>query len=327
MKALDWRHRPISISSSFLLAINAVIPLSLVLIALDQTVWSGYLQQFLPRKPEDYAWFSFIFNLPHIVASFVTHADRDYIRHYKYQLARSAFLCVTISAAIVYFISLEVFFACFSVFTIYHLIMQQYGIALMLAKRAPNLFFQLWRWLSLAAASSLFLGVYRPEQAWWDAAGYVIMIFAIPFAVLFYRQQLRGKDVSRVSKLYYIASCAIPAGACLAGSVGYPFIMVMIPRFIHDATAFAFYAVHDHNRNLIYDHNWLYRILRPLHISPLVLCFPLSVALTWYLALHEYDSLPVMAFLLFITLVHFHMEGYMWKRAAPHRKHVSFGTA
>lgn len=327
MSALDWRHRLVSIDSRFLLAINAIIPLSFLMIALDLAFWGGTIKTFLPHKPEDYAWFSFIFNLPHIVASFVTYADRDYIRHYKWQLTRSAVLCVTISCAIAFLISPEVFFMCFSVFTIYHLIMQQYGISLMLAKRRPDLIFQFWRWLSLGASASLFLGVYRPEQDWWETAGYTMLVLALPFAVLFYWREMREADVSRTSKAYYIASCAIAVAACFASSMGYPFIMVMIPRFIHDATAFTFYAVHDHNRNLDASHNWLYRVLRPLHVSPLVLCLPLSIALTWYFAMHEYDSLPVMLFLLFITLVHFHMEGYMWKRDTPHRKHVSFRVA
>lgn len=330
---LDWRHRNIAIDSRFLLAINAIIPLSFLVIVLDTSIWGGAVKQFLPHKPEDYAWFSFIFNLPHIVASFVTYADRDYVRHYKWQLARSAMLCITISSALAFFISPTFFFMCFSVFTIYHLIMQQYGISLMLMKRRPNLIFQFWRWLSLAAGASVFLGVYRPEQMidgtniGWETGGYIMLFLSIPFAILFYWQEMRGDDISRTSKAYYVMSCLIVVAACFASSMGYPFIMVMIPRFIHDGTAFTFYAVHDHNRNLETSHNWLYRVLRPLHISPLVLCLPLSIALTWYFAMHEYDSLPVMIFLLFITLVHFHMEGYMWKRDTPHRKHVSFKVA
>lgn len=330
---MSWRGNTIAIDSRFLLAINAIIPLSLIVIALDMAYWDGAVKGFLKAKPEDYFWFSFIFNLPHIVASFVTYADREYISHYKYQLARSAVLCISISGAIAFLISPEAFFVCFAIFTIYHLIMQQYGISLMLMKRRPDLIFQFWRWLSLGAGAFVFLSVYRPDEVLagtdigWQAGGYMMLFASIPFAVIFYFMQVHKPDVSLTSRLYYIASCAIVISACVACSLGYPFIMIIIPRFIHDATAFTFYAVHDHNRNLQASHNWLYRALKPLHVSPVTLCLPLSIALTWYLAKHEYDSIPVMIFLLFITLVHFHMEGYMWKRGTPHRQQIAFKVA
>jgi len=330
---LDWRHRQIAIDSRFLLAINAIIPLSLLLVVADIYLLGGVVKGFLPTKPEDYVWFSFIFNLPHIVASFVTYADREYVAHYKRQLGRSAMLCIGLSAAIMAVGGLDVFMVCFAVFTVYHLIMQQYGISLMLMKRRQNIVFQFWRWLSLAAGATMFLSVYRPTATWpmtnipLDMAGYMLLLLAMPFAVIYYWQHVRGPDVSATSKTYYIASCAIVVAACAACAAGYPFFLIMIPRFIHDVTAFTFYAVHDHNRNLTTSHNWLYRWLRPLHISPLVLCLPLSVALTWYFAMHEYNSFGVMIFLLFITLVHFHMEGYMWKRDTPHRKNITFKVA
>jgi len=152
----------------------------------------------------------------------------------------------------------------------------------------------------------------------------ILTVACMPFGAWFFWQMCQDAAVSKTTKIYFIATYAIIPATCLAGAAGYPFLLVIIPRFIHDATAFAVYAVHDHNRNLTTKYNVIYRVLAPLHISPALLCIPLAIALSWYFTANQMDSTWVMGFLLFFALLHYYMEAYMWKREAPHRKNVAF---
>lgn len=154
--------------------------------------------------------------------------------------------------------------------------------------------------------------------------GLALTLACMPFGAWFYRQIAKDPSVSRTTRIYFLATYAIIPATCAACLAGYPFLLVLIPRFIHDATAFAVYAVHDHNRNLTTKHNVIYRVLAPLHISPALLCIPLAIGLSWYFTANQYESVPVMIFLLFFALLHYYMEAYMWKREAPHRQNVIF---
>src|SRR5690606_15601708 len=111
-----------------LLAFNAVIPLALGIIALDALFFGDAIRRFLPSKPEDYLWFAFVFNFPHIMGSMVTYADKEYMAAYKKPLLTGTALCIFGSLAAVAVFGMNVFFIFVGFYTIYHLMMQQYGI-------------------------------------------------------------------------------------------------------------------------------------------------------------------------------------------------------
>jgi hypothetical protein len=211
--------------------------------------------------------------------------------------------------------------------------MQQYGVSLMLLKRGPNALYQAWRWLSIAAACILYLHVYRPDAiagftpVSLQTIGLCLTVASMPFGLAFYAQVAKEPSISKTSRWYFLATFLILITSALDCVWGYPFFLVLIPRFIHDATAFTVYAVHDHNRNLAEHHNVIYRTLKPLHIPPVILCLPLAIALAWYFTAYQYDSGVVMFFLVVFMLLHYYMEGHMWKRGTPHRQNVSFKIA
>ena len=328
---MRWTEQPIAVDSRLLLAFNIVIPVTLVLIVADYLFFNGAIKAFLPSKPEDYVWFAFIFNFPHIMGSMVTYAEGEYIKAYKKPLITGSVLIIFGSLIAVFTVGYQYYFAFVGFYTIYHLLMQQYGVALMFAKRRPDASFQLWRWLSIAAGGFMYLSVYRPDlmvpytNLSLQAFSVIVTAFSMPFGAWFFWKVIApAADMSKTTKWYFAATYAIIPATCVACAFGYPFLLVIIPRFIHDATAFTVYAVHDHNRNLTTKHNIIYRLLAPLHISPALLCIPLAIALSWYFTANQMESVPVMAFLLYFALLHYYMEAYMWKREAPHRKNVPF---
>src|SRR5690606_2243514 len=68
------------IDRRWLLALYAVIPLSLLLVISDAWLFDGHvIYQHIPTQPEDWPFWTVIFGLPHIIASLITMADREYL--------------------------------------------------------------------------------------------------------------------------------------------------------------------------------------------------------------------------------------------------------
>lgn len=330
---MSWRNRIITIDTRFLLALYAIIPLSLLLVACDALFFQSRLRDIFPRSPDYYLIFLIIFNLPHIIASMVTYAEKEYLVAYKKPLLKGLLIVSALTFIIPYFIGVNEFFIFIALYTLYHVVMQQYGISLMLLKRRPNLVFELWKWLSISGGGLLYLDVYLPSalarftSLSLGDAGAVLMALSAPFGLYYFFQISRAKDITWVSKLYFFGTYLILLSSCFYYMAGYMFLLVLVPRFIHDATAFTVYAVHDHNRNLVVTHNWFYKVLKPLRVSPLILCFPLAIALGWWLTMNQNIYLPAMAVVVILTLMHYYMEAYMWRRGMPHRDNVPFRIA
>lgn len=157
---MAWTKSPLVVDSRFLLALYAIIPLSFAVIAADILFFGSAVRDFLPGKPEDYLWFLFIFNLPHIMASLVTYADKDYVRAYRRPLLKGLAVSIFAPLAIVLILGFNAFFIFIAFYTVYHVLMQQYGVSLMLLGRRANATFTIWRWASIAAACILYLHVY-----------------------------------------------------------------------------------------------------------------------------------------------------------------------
>ena len=84
----------ISINPKVLLAIYAVMPLSLICIAIDSLIFNGHVQQALPVDPRVYVWFVLLFMVPHIIASFFSFADKEFFDYYRSRLLRDAQMSV-----------------------------------------------------------------------------------------------------------------------------------------------------------------------------------------------------------------------------------------
>lgn len=330
---MTWTNQPLTVDSRLLLAWYAIIPLCFVAIGLDIAFFNGAMAKALPAKPEDYLWFLFLFNLPHIMGSLVTYADKDYVRAYKQPLLTGFAISILVPAAFLAVGAINAFFIFIAFYTVYHVLMQQYGISLMLLKRPANIAFVAWRWLSIIAACVLYLHVYRVDAiaAWTSVSlmfiGKALVVASLPFGLMFLAEALKAPGISKTSKWYFVATFFIVPASCVAAMIGYPFFLVLIPRFIHDASAFTIYAAHDHNRNLTTHHNVIYRALKPLRVPPVILCIPLAIALAWYFTAYQYESPVVMFCLVVFMLLHYHMEGHMWKRGTPHRQNVTFRIA
>ena len=329
---MSWRHRTLAVDSRLLLAFYGVVPLLMLVAAADALFFNYQVRDFFPKKPETYLWWVIVFNLPHIMASFVTYADREYLVSYKKSLSVGLLLAIGMTVIIPLVFGNLWFFVAGATYTMYHVLMQQYGISLMLLKRPPNRIFQLWRWLTIAGSALIYLEVYFPVlrdmislPVTLDIVGTWLIVISAPFGAWFMLDVFKS-DATKTAKLYFAGTYAMLYISCLFYHWGYLFFMFLIPRFVHDATAFTVYAIHDHNRNLTTYHNWIYRVFKPLHISPVILCLPVGIAVAWVLTFNS-QNLIAAFFISTFAFLHYYMEAYMWRRNAPHRQNLSFYNA
>jgi len=104
---------------------------------------------------------------------------------------------------------------------------------------------------------------------------------------------------------------------------GYIFLAFFAVRFIHDLSAFAFYATHDQNRNSTQRKNYIYKLLEIVPLPVLILT-PLVAVGFAYLARVTTDGLTIgYVVLVLLGMSHYYLESIMWKRDTPHRKHIS----
>lgn len=368
--------RVMTVSSTNLLFLYLVIPVLLLFAGLDAFFWQHqWRDHVLPEYPAELLLWAVIFNFPHILSSIVTMADWEYWQFYRSKLIRglalitSSVLLVNIlvplafsraTADLVYL----AFFLFYSGYTVWHVLSQQYGIGMMLMRVTPAAKqYLLWRGLSTLAGTLMYVkvfgGVYlQGETLLGMELAQLVVDVALIMVVL---ATLVGIPLVRQSRQtqgiwYGIGNLAILPASYLMLISGYNLFVVMIPRFIHDLTAFQVYAVHDHNRNRDVPRNRIYQWLRFIPMTPLLLCPLLAIVLAnsiecgtmWLDTLlgsgrwvpdkcmmvpaepllfdgQVPGSMSLWIQVFFITgFFHYYIEGFVWKRESIHRHSVGF---
>ena len=141
-----------------------MIPLSLLVVFTDAWLFEGRMvYQRIPTQPEDWPFWTVIFGLPHIIASLITMADREYLNHYRRSLLWPMLLFAGIASA-GYLgpqpVSYNLLFVFLGFYTIYHVLAQQLGLTLMMMGVPPCRSYRLWKWLSIIAGMAIYMNVY-----------------------------------------------------------------------------------------------------------------------------------------------------------------------
>lgn len=365
----------LTVSSQLLLALYAVVPLSLLAVFVDIVFLNGSLRAWLPENPGQLIWWAIIFNFPHIVSSLITLADDEYIPYYRARFQKAliiiiaAVLMVNIVLPLVLpnmaaFLLYGLFFIFFAGYTMYHVLSQQFGIGMMLMKVRPDKFYEIWRYCGAIAATAMYMLVFaKPNFQSVQFDGFTLYNAAQVLAAVFVGLAcvaglyLASKSQRKLGTFYVLSNLFMLIATLLCSLLEYSFFVILIPRLIHDVTAFIIYSTHDHNRNLDTAHNYVYRFLSFIPLPIVLLCPLLAVlaansiecgaylldfglgfnpvegsnecALKHFYAPSVLEPLPasmqVGLQILFITgFFHYYIEGFVWKREAIHRHSVSF---
>lgn len=318
----------------WLLALYAVIPLSLSIVVIDVFLLEqAWLDSYLPSYPNNWAFWTVIFGLPHIVASLVTMADREYVAHYRHSLTWPLLIFAFISMLGVAGpqpLSYNLLFGVVALYTGYHVLAQQLGLTLMMMNTAPSRAFKAWKWIALVAGVALYLAVFRElglGQVWLGSIyldqflaylGGALSVVLVCLSVYVHRQSR-----TRIGRWYMWANVAMIGTVFWVNELGYTLFVVLIPRIIHDITAFSVYITHDMNRNRAEPRNAVYRAARFTRLPPIVLLPLLSIGIAYGLTVNERYPLAAVV-ITTITFLHYYFEGFIWRGPNPHRQNCSF---
>lgn len=325
MRLLDCR---------WLLALYAIIPLALAVVIVDAVMLDGILlRQYLPADPERWPFWTVVFGLPHIIASLLTMADKEYLSHYRHSLFWPLAVFALIAAG-GYFgpqpHARQLLFIFFAFYTIYHVLAQQLGLTLMMLGTPPSLTYRLWKWLSVFAGFAIYVNVYGQARLGHWAIGPLSLyeLLAYAAAALCAGTIVQALRLSRTAKhavgIWYLwGNVALLASAFLINEIGYTLFVILVPRVIHDVTAYMVYITHDTNRNRERPVNLVYRLTCFTRLPPVLLLPLLSVAIAYLLSSYQHYAL-VGIVILTLSFLHYYFEGFIWRGPNPHRAHMSF---
>jgi hypothetical protein len=324
-------RRPLSISYPFLIGVYVAIPACLALQAIDALLLGGRMRIALP-DPATSGFLGFAaMGIPHIIGSSVVMASNgEYLKAYRARLGWTMlWIAAFFAGALVapYWVA----FTVLGILTVAHLFHQQMGIGKGIC-RAPPRAYATWVWTSIAYGSLLYNHMYLGETMSPSAKAAVDWVL-VAFGVVVLAQViwLHRHVQTPKGRAYLWANCAMVLASPYFYFTGWYFFAALAPRLIHDTTAFAFYVVHDHNRNREAPTNALHRAARVLGlgtwwVTPLV-ATGLTVLVMGMRGLGlpsvgAADQSLVVYFLVFLTLVHYSTEAVTWKRGSPYRAFV-----
>ena len=323
-----------AVDCRWLLALYAIIPISIAVVALD-ILWLDHwlMDNFLPSDPQRWAFWTVVFGLPHIIASTLTMADREYLGYYRRRLGIPllAFAAITTAGFLgPQPLSYSLLFLFLAFYTIYHVLAQQLGLTLMMMGVPPDRVFLAWKWLAIFAGFAIYVIVYGKARfshltigplPLFDVMSAIAGGFVIVMTILAFRLSKRARYP--IGKWYLWGNVAMLTSAFWINEVGYTVFVVMIPRIIHDLTAFSVYITHDRNRNKTGPRNLLYRLTRITRL-PAFLVLPLvSVAIAYPLTTNQHHTAIGIA-VLTVSFLHYYFEGFIWRGDTPHKRHLGF---
>lgn len=320
---------------SRLLAIYAVIPLCTLAYAVDRGVLGGELRDALPRYPEQLFVYGLLFGWPHIVASNVILAtNAEYRRAFRRPVIVASLVIVAffvIGGIALPSIVLSVVVA---TATVVHVLKQQIGIG----SRARGWIHVAWGWTGISAGIALYNSLYLEEDlaryaAVLDAASVALAATMLICAVLCHR-----RVTTALGRAFLWGNTVMVLAPVAFHRAGYDLFAIVIPRVIHDCTAFTFYVAHDYNKHRVAPSNALYRAAAWLPGGIYWLSPALAIALAFAIERYgdrAFDVLTAGALagsfpqamsvglLGYLGMLHYYTESFTWKSGSPYRRYVS----
>jgi hypothetical protein len=207
----------------------------------------------------------------------------------------------------------------------YHSIRQQTGIAKMLVSSHTKVH-SLWSVVAVISAIVGNLFIFAPlffAQYAFLVSLPILTVCALCFVVVsaWYLSVLPS---SGIGWWYIFATTTMLCTSYVFAVAGYVFFAILLVRFVHDATAFVFYSIHDSNRNAYTRKNFVYRLLKPTHLPLLCVTPVVGIGVAYVLQKYGVSFEQSASAVILIAVAHYYLESFMWKRDALHRKQLRF---
>ncbi len=332
--------RNIAVSFRLLLCLYAIIPVCLLLQALDTWFWQSTLQASLPSSPNHFLLFQIIFGTPHIIASsIVLFSNSDYLDVYKPKL-----LWMTAALAVIFgvgslFIPYRVFYVAVAGWTVYHVLKQQHGVARGVC-RLPDWAFYLLLWLSVAAGLLIYIGIFLKNSLDIQQVTAIKTVAGSLCVMLLLSAVYCQRYVNTAFGRWFLwSNVLLVISSFYLYEQQYYFLAILVPRLVHDATAYIFYVTHDYNKHHQQPQNLIYRAARRCRLSIFIVLPLLSFFLAFVLQAYGDDIVSYLTQVIFgveirkavtlgllgyLALMHYYTEAFTWKQGSPYRQFIGF---
>jgi hypothetical protein len=225
---------------------------------------------------------------------------------------------------------------------VYHVLKQQHGIAKAVC-RLPSWAFYLQLWLSVSAGIFIYMGIFLKNSLEPEQAALVLQVAsALTMALVISTLVCQRYVPSRFGQYFLWANTLLVVSRWYVYSEQYYFLAILMPRLVHDITAYSFYVSHDVNRHGEQPGNNLFRAATALRL-PVWLVLPLLSFLFTYLLQAYGDDLVnlllqtlfstqiykavTLGFLGYLALMHYYTEAFVWAAGSPLRRYIRFSGA
>jgi hypothetical protein len=330
----------LTVSFRLLLSLYLIIPLCLSLQFLDVGLWQGYLKAHLPTSPTHFLLFQILFGTPHIVASaIVLVSNSDYWHCYRRKV-----LFMTVALAIFFgvgslFIPYKAFYVLVASWTVLHVLKQQHGVARGIC-RLPAWAYHLLLWLSVIAGIFIYIGIFLKnsldmQQVEWLKHIIGGLCIGLASGAILCQRYVK----TAVGKWFLWANVFLILSSFYLYTQQYYFLAILIPRLVHDATAYIFYVTHDYNKHHQHPQNSIYRVSSACQLPIFIVLPALSFALAFVLQAYgdawvsqltqfffgvEIRKVVTLGLIGYLGLMHYYTESFTWKQDSPYRKFIGF---
>lgn len=330
----------LAVSFKVLLGLYSIIPLSFLVYLADIFFWGKYLQSILPSSPTHFLLFQVLFGTPHIVASAIMlTSNKEYFQFFRLKLIIMTLLIILVFGVGSLYIPYKVLYIMTACWTVYHVFKQQHGIAKGVC-RLPNWAFYWLLWLSVSAGIFIYIGVFLKNSLQAYQADWVVLIAAVLTIGLVLSTVLCQRYISSSFGKYFLwSNTMLIVSSFYFYSQQYYFLAILVPRLVHDTTAYVFYVTHDYNKHHEKPRNLLYRCAARCNLHVFIVLPLLSFGLTYLLQAYGDQWVNLISQTLFgtqlykaitlgligyLSLMHYYTESFTWQAGSPLRKYIRF---
>ncbi|MFW5443483.1 MAG: hypothetical protein ACKE51_04145 [Methylococcaceae bacterium] len=330
----------LAVSFKLILGLYLVIPLCFIVYLADVYFWGHYLKSILPSSPSHFILFQILFGTPHIIASAIMlTSNKEYLQFFKLKLIIMTVLIILVFGVGSLFIPYKVLYIVTSCWTVYHVFKQQHGIGKGIC-RLPAWAFYWLLWLSVSAGIFIYMGIFLKNSLDTQQAEWVVMIAAVLTMGLILSSVLCQRYVTtRFGKYFLWSNTLLIVSSFYMYTQQYYFLAILIPRLVHDATAYVFYVTHDFNKHHQQPQNTLYKyaercklhVFVVLPVSSFVLAYLLqgygdawvNVMTQFFFGTEIYKAITL-GLIGYLSLMHYYTESFTWQAGSPLRRYIRF---
>lgn len=337
---LNQSTRHLSVSMRLLLGLYSIIPICLFLYLLDSVLWQGALREMLPTKPNQLLLFQVLFGTPHIIASSILLvSNKDYLHIYQKKLVwMTAALAVFFGVGSL-FIPYLGFYIIVAAWTVFHVLKQQHGVARGVC-RLPDFAFNCLLWLSVITGLLIYLGIFLNNQFDANALFYLkTAIISLCFCLVLGALRYQRYVTTSFGRWFLWSNVFLVLSSFYFYTQHYYLFAILIPRLVHDTTAYIFYVTHDYNKHCVVPKNSIYRLAKRCHVSVFLVLPIISFGLAFLLQIYgdavisyltqtvfgvDIRKAITLGFVGYLSLMHYYTESFTWKQDSPYRQFIGF---